>query len=852
MSVHDGKDTAGNTDTTIDDTIAVTINLTNVNEAPVIVGAVRGAESRENRPATEPNGYFRASDPDASTTLTWTLEGDDESFFRIMKTSDTEAELRFRSSPNFEMPSDVGSDNFYNVTVRVEDDGSPTMSDTWDYRIAVTNVNEAPVIESGPATMSVPENSTAVGAYTASDVDADTTLTWSVESAADGSFFQIDENSGALSFINAPNFEDKQDAGADNVYNVTVKVTDNGSPSPSPRMSATRDVAVTVTNVNEAPVIPDPMLFLDYDENSPRSTQIDSYRASNVDASTTFAWSLEGNDKDEFTITKNPQGWGVLTFVSQRNYEMPTDTGGDNVYNVTVKATDNGSPAMSATEDVTVTVIDLNERPVISGDTPQFFAEIEFDLSDADLAPGDYVIGAYSAYDDDGDNVNWSLGSSQDDGHFAITENAAGEGVLSFAIRPDFENPEDTGSNNAFLVTIRANDGQGESTSVGTLTVSVRVTNVDETPEITSTDPTHATPSFAEIAYDAMTADLTVADYDARDEETEAITWSLGGADTSDFTINSTSGVLSFAPRPDFEASTDSSPHDNVYDIIVKATDATPTANTREYPVAVTVTDVDETPEIDGPNDNPNFRETPYDALETPNVATFTARDEEDQNITWSLGGEDGEDFTITKDADTGAGVVAFSDQPNFEMPADEDSRNTYEFTVEAHDGTNTGTWEYAVTVTDVNETPELTGTPETMIPLDEHDANEIYTTPGVASYTARDEEGAVEWSLTGPDSGDFAIDSGGVVTFANAPSFEAPTDFEGDNIYMFTVVATDVGSGSSRLSTSVEVTVTVMDIEEDGIITVENLIPQLGTDCDSANLSDPGDGCVVFRLTDP
>ena len=48
---------------------------------------------------------------------------------------------------------------------------------------------------------------------------------------------------------------------------------------------------------------------------------------------------------------------------------------------------------------------------------------------------------------------------------------------------------------------------------------------------------------------------------------------------------------------------------------------------------------------------------------------------------------------------------------PNFEAPADEDSLNTYEFTVEAFDGTNTGTWDYAVTVTDVNETPELTGT---------------------------------------------------------------------------------------------------------------------------------------------
>ena len=39
VSVHDGKDAASNTDTTIDDYIDVTINLTNVNEAPVITTA---------------------------------------------------------------------------------------------------------------------------------------------------------------------------------------------------------------------------------------------------------------------------------------------------------------------------------------------------------------------------------------------------------------------------------------------------------------------------------------------------------------------------------------------------------------------------------------------------------------------------------------------------------------------------------------------------------------------------------------------------------------------------------------------------------------------------------------------
>ena len=49
-----------------------------------------------------------------------------------------------------------------------------------------------------------------------------------MESADDGGFFEIGSTSGVLTFKNAPNFENKQDAGADNVYNVTVTVTDNG------------------------------------------------------------------------------------------------------------------------------------------------------------------------------------------------------------------------------------------------------------------------------------------------------------------------------------------------------------------------------------------------------------------------------------------------------------------------------------------------------------------------------------------------------------------------------------------------------------------------------------------------
>ena len=121
-------------------------------------------------------------------------------------------------------------------------------------------------------------------------------------------------------------------------------------------------------------------------------------------------------------------------------------------------------------------------------------------------------------------------------------------------------------------------------------------------------------------------------------------------------------------------------------------------------------------------------------------------------------------------------------------------------------------------TLTDVNERPELTDTITTTVAYNEN------ATIDVASYSARDEEGGVDWSLTGADSGDFAIDSGGTVTFfPNPPNWEMPTgsmsdgtDIDG-NVYTFTVVATDIESKTNRLTAETDVTVTVEDVEEAG-----------------------------------
>ena len=535
----------------------------------------------------------------------------------------------------------------------------------------------------------------------------------------------------------------------------------------------------------------------------------------------------------------------------------------DNVYDVTVRVRDNGSTRLQDTRSVAITVEDVNETPVISGDNSPDFEEIEFDVDTADLTSADYVIGTYMATDDEGDSVTWAV-SGTDAGHFSINMTT---GELSFSIEPDFENPEDLAdsdsqgaSDNMYKVVLEAEDDNAQGgktgTKTGTFPVTVTVTNVDETPEITTTAASHTAPSFMEIEYDAASADLTVADYDARDEEGQTITWSKTGTDAGDFTIDSGTGVLSFAQRPDYEMPADTpgsgeTEGDNEYNITVRATDTASPANTRELEVTVTVTDVNERPDINE-NFNPpqTYMEIEYDATGTrPDVHTFTATDYDDMDtFEWSLLGTDAAHLDI----DATTGVLTFRQDanfgqgplPNFEHPRDDDAgdgSNTYSITVRAtdDDATDQKSTDYpvVVTVTNVNEQPSFIGTPETALTPDENDANTDYVVVDLADYDAHDEEGGVTWSLTGTDSGDFAISADGVVTFAQTPNHEDPDDSDDDNVYNFTVVATD--SGSNRRSVSTAVTATVQDVEEAGTVTVDNLNPGVGDE-------------VEFELTDP
>lgn len=104
----------------------------------------------------------------------------------------------------------------------------------------------APVV-SGPtfssgATASFAEN-TSGAVYTSSLSNSSGTVGYTLL-GADSGLFNLNTSTGVLTFKSAPDHEQPRDAGTDNVYNVTIRATDDNG-------STDRAVAITVTDAND-------------------------------------------------------------------------------------------------------------------------------------------------------------------------------------------------------------------------------------------------------------------------------------------------------------------------------------------------------------------------------------------------------------------------------------------------------------------------------------------------------------------------------------------------------------------------------------------------------------------------
>ncbi len=745
--------------------LPVTVTVTDVNEPPTITTISSSAtELGQNENRTSRLYTYRASDPEGGT-ITWTVGGVDGRFFAI----DDRGQFAFSENtpPNFEQPGDTGGDNVYEVQIEA---GDGVSSDSLAVTVTVREVNEGPEV-SGTATYTIAENQgLSNAAYTATDPEGGNVARWTVGGRDGGDFFIT--QGGTLFLRSLPDYERPADSNRDNVYEVQIRPSDG-------RHYGAYDVTVTVTDVDEPPEIRSgSRTYFSQPEN--RTSRLYTYSASDPERGT-VTWSVAGTDGGHFTI--DDRGQFAFNENNPPDFDAPGDVSDDNIYHVTVQARD--AQFNTASLPVTVTVTPVDEAPVITrqgnapGSVPENHAVTQ-------------VLARYTAADPERPSVpvtRWST-AGRDGGDFVI--NALGE--LRFRRSPDYERPADANRDNVYEVTIRASDGRYTGTLYEVQTVTV--TDVDELPTITTTSRT----AFSQP--ENRTSTLTT--FRATDPEGGAVTWTATGADGSAFTMDAR-GALAFANAPDYERPDDAN-RDNVYLVTVQARDAA--SNPASLDVTVTVTDHNEGVE---PTISTRRPPSTYRENDTRTVYTFRASDPQRRAIQWSLTGADFGDFAITRDS-SGRGVLAFASPPNFEDPVDDDQDNAYELTVVATD--DEGYMDmvaFTITVTDHNEGVEPTiSTRRPPSTYRENDTRTVYT------FRASDpQRGAIQWSLTGADFGDFAItrDSSGrgVLAFAEPPNFEDPADANQDNAYELTVVATD----DDNYTDMVAFTITVTDLNE-------------------------------------
>ncbi|WP_160167120.1 Ig-like domain-containing protein, partial [Rhodopirellula baltica] len=239
----------------------VTVNVTPVNDLPVLGDASFGIA--EDASIADPIGQVTATDVDGTIASYSITAGNTGSAFAI----DGSGNITVNGPLDFETAST------YSLSVLATDDDGAT--DLATVTVNVGDVNDAPVVPDLQA-FTVAENTaggTVVGTILATDEDAGQSLSYSLAGAG-VSDFTIDPSSGVVSVAPAADLDFET---APSSYNLTVTVTDNGTPTESTSATVTINLsdvvdevgprinAVRVNSTTWTDLFRD---FVDYDEDS--------------------------------------------------------------------------------------------------------------------------------------------------------------------------------------------------------------------------------------------------------------------------------------------------------------------------------------------------------------------------------------------------------------------------------------------------------------------------------------------------------------------------------------------------------------------------------------------------------
>jgi hypothetical protein len=443
--------------------------------------------------------------------------GADAGFFDIDTVS---GRLSFKTAPDFES---VTHTNIYKVEVSATDSNG-NASDTVLLTITVSDVDEKLTFNSLAQFNSV-ENSQLIATVSASSTVLDSVITYSVVST----IFTIDAQSGVLHFKagSTPTFDTTPKAQNSYAVQVTAQSQYNGSTTLSPTITVTvlpqdRSISWSVTAANLSIFNPDGSVYL----NQESTTDINVIATSSVNP--IMLYSIECDTTSTCNVDINTPIFSInpnsgLMRIDAPGYIYSADPE-DNTYRATVfVVADDGF----STTDSLAGVMHVN---YIDG-TPTFNSSTNYAVYENSKVVGTVTATLPTIV---GSSLEYFIDGGADASLFTINKTT---GELSFWNAPDYENPQDSGSNNVYDVTVRVKDVKTQNTlNTATQQIQVTINNVDESI------------SFVNIADFSVTKDSTVTKtLSATSAAGYAITYSVqSGYDSEIFvSIDNATDVLS-------------------------------------------------------------------------------------------------------------------------------------------------------------------------------------------------------------------------------------------------------------------------------------------------------------------
>ncbi|KAG7518703.1 protocadherin gamma-A12-like [Solea senegalensis] len=236
------------------------------------------------------------------------------------------------------------------------DGGSPQRSGTVIIHVIVLDANDnAPVFTEAVYTATIPENSpmnTKIMTVSASDIDegvnGEVTYEFSRLSDKSRKIFSLDEKTGEISVTGDIDYEEGHK------YEVFVEAKDGYG------LSSEAKVIIDITDVNDnAPVIYINSLSNPIPENVPPDTEVGIINVQDKDSENNGQLHCSIQQNVPFKLIPSIKNYYSLVTTGQLDRELVSD------YNITISATDEGSPPLSSSKTVQLSVADINDNPPV-------------------------------------------------------------------------------------------------------------------------------------------------------------------------------------------------------------------------------------------------------------------------------------------------------------------------------------------------------------------------------------------------------------------------------------------------------------------------------------------------------